>query len=222
MYIYYIEDLLTGPELDRVLHTCRNMNFIDGRADSNPDSQVKHNLQADVKDPKNERIVKIIRGAMTRNRQFLEYTVAKKITPPMIARYEPGMDYGEHTDSAIMAVNQLTRVDISCTLFLSDPESYEGGELCIRAGQEMVRIKRELGVMVLYPTISLHQVTPVTKGQRLVAVTFVQSQIRDHYRRELLFELAEVLESEGDRLSEEMHKRFTNVQTNLHRLWAEI
>ena len=81
MYIYYIDDLLTGPELDRVLQFCRTMNFIDGRSDSNPDSEVKHNLQADVQDPQNERVVKIIRGAMNRNRQFLEYTVARKITP---------------------------------------------------------------------------------------------------------------------------------------------
>lgn len=222
MYIYYIEDLLTGPELDRVVSTCRTLKFVDGRADSNPDSEVKHNLQADANDPKNDRVVKIIRSAMARNRDFLEYTLARKITPPMIARYEPGMDYGEHTDSALMAVNNLTRVDISCTLYLNEPDDYEGGELCIRAGDELMKIKREKGVAVLYPTIALHRVAPVTAGERLVAVTFIQSQVRDHYRRQLLFELAQVLEKEGDRLSEEMHKRFTHAHTNLHRLWTEV
>lgn len=222
MYFLHIKDLFHRQELRRLVDIADRLNYISGRDDTNQDSPVKKNLQGDPADPNTGEASTTIQKALLRNRMFLEYALPKKMTPPMIARYEPGMNYGEHTDAAVMPANRLTRADISCTVFLSEKDSYEGGELRLRAGMEEITVKGELGSAVLYPTTPIHQVMPVTSGRRQVAVTFIQSQIGDHVKREILYELACVLEEEGDRLSEDAHLRFTNAHTNLHRIWAEI
>jgi PKHD-type hydroxylase len=143
------------------------------------------------------------------------------IAPPMITRYRPGMKYGAHADAAFIQLPGASlRSDLSCTVFLNDPGSYEGGELNIRLGDSNLKFKLPAGEAIIYPSDSLHQVEPVTKGERLVAITFIQSRIADPFKRYMLFELNEVAALEGRKLDNDNFQRLQLVQQNLLRMWS--
>jgi len=114
------------------------------------------------------------------------------------------------------------RSDLSSTLFLTDPADYDGGELQVRLGDSDLSFKLKPGEAVIYPSDSLHQVVPVTKGERLVAITFIQSRIQDPFRRNLLFELNEVAALEGLKMDQENFNRLSVVRENLMRYWADM
>ena len=141
---------------------------------------------------------------------------------PLILRYGEGMGYGAHIDAAFMAVGQQPlRSDVSCTVFLGEPDSYTGGDLVIYLGSQEVRIRGKAGEAVFYPSTTLHEVTPVTSGERMVMITFIESQIADPARRELLFTLNEVRALEGAKLEWGNRMRLEYVAANLQRMWAE-
>ena len=220
MYFLKIENLLLRREVQEVVELSKKLKFVDGRASSNPGSRVKKNLQGDIQDPTYMECGKIIQRALFRNEKIKDYAFPKHVAMPMVCKYEPGMEYGYHVDATILATKPPIRADVSGTVFLNDPESYEGGELCAKMGDGEMQIKYGPGDAVVYPSNTLHRVKPVTKGQRLVAVTFLQSYVGNHYHRQLLYELRQGIDMEHDKLSWETLTQLTNVHTNLYRLWS--
>jgi PKHD-type hydroxylase len=133
------------------------------------------------------------------------------------------MKYGAHADAAYIELpGGSLRSDISCTVFLNDPDSYEGGGLKVRLGDKDLLFKLQPGEAILYPSDSLHQVEPVTKGERLVAVTFIQSRIADPFKRYMLFELNEIAALEGLKMENDNFQRLQVVQQNLLRMWSAV
>ena len=133
------------------------------------------------------------------------------------------MKYGAHADAAFIQLPGATiRSDLSCTIFLNDPADYEGGELQIRLGDADLKFKLKPGEAIVYPSDSLHQVIPVTKGERLVAITFIQSRVQDPFRRNLLFDLNEVAALEGLKMDHDNFSRLQLVQQNLLRHWSDM
>jgi PKHD-type hydroxylase len=152
----------------------------------------------------------------------MDFAFPVSMAPPMITRYKPGMKYGAHADAAFIQLPGATiRSDLSCTIFLNEPESYEGGELLVKLGDAELKFKLKPGEAVIYPSDSLHQVVPVTRGERLVAITFIQSRIQDPFRRNLLFDLNEIAALEGLKMDPENYSRLQLVQQNLLRYWSE-
>ena len=136
--------------------------------------------------------------AMLRSEEFREFAFPAQIAPPLLTRYKPGMHYGAHADAAYLKLPHGTvRSDLSCTIFLNEPEDYEGGALHIRLADASMRFKLKPGQAIVYPSDTLHEVEPVTKGERLVAITFIQSRVKDPFQRHMLFELNEVAALEG-------------------------
>jgi PKHD-type hydroxylase len=215
-----IPDVLTAQEVAQLRDLAAGAKFVDGRI-SSPHSTVKDNLQLDHGDQAYAVSSKLLAAALTRNESFRNFAFPALMAPPLLARYEPGMKYGAHSDSAFIQLGQRQlRSDLSCTIFLNDPATYEGGTLSVRLGARAVEFKLQPGAAVVYPSTTLHEVTPVTSGQRLVGITFIESQIPDPALRELLYELDEVAALEGGGMSAENRTRLQYVRTNLRRIWS--
>jgi PKHD-type hydroxylase len=154
---------------------------------------------------------------------FHNFAFPAAIAPPLVTRYRPSMRYGGHADAALLNVPAVgaIRSDLSCTIFLSDPASYGGGALRMQIGSARFAFKLKPGAAIVYPSTTLHEVEPVTSGERLVGITFVQSRVKDAHRREMLYELNEVAALEGLKMSHENYTRLQLVQQNLLRHWMD-
>jgi PKHD-type hydroxylase len=165
--------------------------FVDGKASAGAAARrVKHNLEAERGAAELGRLDAMVMGNLSRHPVYRGGALPLHAATPLYIRYQPGMTYGEHLDDPIMGGDGLMyRSDVAVTVFLNAPEEYDGGELVIRtpAGDQVV--KSAAGDAVLYPAGTIHRVNPVTRGERLVAVTWVQSLVRDAARRELLYGL---------------------------------
>ena len=215
-----IKNLLTAPEIGRLLVLSRELHFVEGKV-SNPAHTSKQNLQADPADPGYAESVQIVKDAFARSREFASFAMPKKVAPPMLCRYEPGMKYGAHADAAIIQLpNARIRSDLSCTVFIGDPASYEGGELAIVAGNQTIAFKGAPGEAIVYPSTQLHEVVPVHSGQRLVSITFIESLIADLHQRLQVFELNEIAALEGNNMNWESRVRLDVVRQNLMRMWS--
>ncbi|MBL9069060.1 MAG: Fe2+-dependent dioxygenase [Sphingopyxis sp.] len=194
--------------------------FVDGRI-SNPHSKVKNNLQLHDAGAY-ERSSKILLDAMVQNPEFMEFSFPARIAPPLLTRYTPGMQYGLHPDAAYIPLpdGQL-RTDVSCTVFINDPADYDGGALRVQLGNADLRFKEAPGAAIIYPSHTLHEVEPVTRGERLVAITFIQSLIPDVQKRNLMYELNEVAAIEGGNMAAETFTRLQAVQYQLLRMWRK-
>lgn len=216
-----IKGLLTAAEVARLVTLSREVRFVDGRI-SNPANQTKNNLQVDHADPKYAESVQIVNAAFGRSREFVDFAMPKRVAPPLLCRYEPGMKYGAHADSAMIQVaNGRLRSDLSCTVFVGAPSTYEGGELSIMAGNRAISFKGEAGDAIVYPSTTLHEVVPVRAGQRLVSITFIESLIADAHQRSLVYELNELAALEGLTMKWENRVRLDVVRQNLMRMWAK-
>ena len=215
-----INNLLTGSEVARLRALARELRFVDGRA-SNPANTTKDNLQVDYGDPKYAESVQIVSAALARSREFVDFAMPKHMAPPMLCRYEPGMKYGGHADSALIQVgNTRLRSDLSCTVFVSDPSAYDGGELSIEVGSVAIPFKGAAGEAIVYPSTMLHEVVPVRSGQRLVSITFIESHIADEHKRAQVYELNEIAALEGLSMKWENRVRLDVVRQNLMRMWS--
>lgn len=215
-----IPDILTGDEIERLRVIAGRMTFVDGRA-SNPDNATKINLQANPKHALYAESSSIVMAALSRSLGFRGFAFPKRIAPPMLAKYEAGMQYGVHADSAFVAAPGVAlRADVSATVFLSEPGTYEGGELITYFGGRALRFKGKPGSAIAYPSTTLHEVAPVKAGERLVSITFVQSHIADEARRTMLYELNEVAALEGLKMQWQNRVRLEAVSNNLMRQWA--
>jgi len=212
-----IPDLLTGKEVQALRRIAAGAQWIDGRQ-SNPHSSVKNNLQLYEKSAAD-----ILARALYRSEAFTSFTFPVVLAPPMLSRYVPGMHYGGHADAAYLPLGEKPlRCDLSCTIFLSEPDSYEGGALNIRLGTSDLRFRGAPGSAIVYPSTTFHEVEAVTRGERLAGITFVQSRIADAFLRELLYELNEVAALEGLNMDPQNYARLQLVQRNLLQRWGDM
>ncbi len=219
--MYRVLQILTDAEVSQCRQIAASAPFVDGKV-TNPHNTAKQNEQ--LHDPRAyQQSSEILKQALSRSPEFLEFAFPVAMAPPMMTRYKPEMKYGAHADAAFIQLPGATiRSDLSCTIFLNDPTDYDGGELHLRLGDAELTFKLKPGEAIVYPSDSLHQVVPVTKGERLVAITFIQSRIQDPFRRNMLFELNEVAALEGLKMSPENFGRLQLVQQNLLRYWADM
>ena len=217
--MYRVLPLLNDAEIEECRRIAAAAPFADGRI-TNPHNKAKQNEQLHDAGAY-QRSSELLLKAFFRSSEFVEFAFPQKIAPPMITRYRPGMKYGAHADAAYIELPGASlRSDISCTVFLNDPESYEGGALNIRLGDSKLTFKLQPGEAIIYPSDSLHQVEPVTKGERLVAITFIQSRVADPFKRYMLFELNEIAAIEGESMDNDSFQRLQLVQQNLLRMWS--
>jgi len=215
-----IKDLLSRAEVEQIRQAARNVRFVDGRV-SNPHNTAKVNLQADMTNAEAQRCSQIAGAAIGRSEELQNFAFPKRIATPLLSRYEPGMKYGVHTDAAFLPMpNGPMRSDVSATLFIGDPETYDGGRLVIHEGSETIEIDPVPGAMIVYPSTTLHEVTPVTRGERLAMFTFIESNIPDQMHRELIYQLNEVHALEGLTMKWENRTRLQFVAANLQRMWS--
>jgi PKHD-type hydroxylase len=218
--MYRILPILTQAEVDECKTIAASAPFVHGRI-TNPHNMAKDNEQLHEQQAY-QKSSQLILQAFARSPEFAEFAFPTVIAPPLITRYQPGMKYGAHADAAFLQLpGQTIRSDLSCTIFLNEPDSYEGGALHIRLGDGDLRFKLKLGEAIVYPSDTFHEVEPVTKGERLVAITFIQSRVPDPFRRNLLFDLNEVAALEGLKMDPENFSRLQLVQANLLRYWGE-
>ena len=216
-----LPDVLTPAELGHLRSLAARAKFVDGRL-SSPHSTVKNNLQIDHGDTAYTEAAKLMAAALQRCEPFLAFAFPRIMAPPMLAKYGAGMNYGVHSDAPFMPIGpRPLRSDLSCTLWIGDPASYDGGELSVRLGDRAVTFKGAAGSAVVYPSNTLHEVLPVTSGQRLVGLTFVESMIPDPAHRDLLFNLNEVAALEGLKMDWDNRTRLQYVRDNLRRMWGE-
>jgi PKHD-type hydroxylase len=215
-----IAEVLTAAELDRLREISRSAEFVDGRI-SNPHNTTKNNLQLHASDAVSKESSTLVAQALSRCEEFRNFTFPVRVAPPLMCRYGPGMSYGKHSDSAFLPMQPAPlRSDVACTVFIADPGSYEGGELTIYLGTRPVEVKGAAGSAVVYPSTTIHEVRPVTMGERLVSITFVQSQIVDEKKRDLLYTLNEVAALEGLNMQWDNRVRLEHVRQSLHRMWS--
>lgn len=216
-----VRGVLAPQEVARLTAIAGQVAFVDGRV-SNPANETKQNLQADQQHPLASEASAMVNAALLRCREFRDYAFPKIIAPPLLARYEPGMKYGAHYDAAFMPAGAAPlRSDISATVFLAPPESYDGGELAVTLGTRTTLFKLNPGDAVFYPSTTLHEVVPVRAGLRLVAITFIQSVVRDPVQRETLYQLNEIAAQEGNKMRWENRMRLEGVRNNLLRAWSD-
>ena len=215
-----IDELLNPAEVAQLTAISRQLKFEHGRV-SNPAITTKDNLQAQRDGGAYNDSVRIAVEAFQRSRMFMEFAFPKRIAPPLLTRYEPGMKYGAHADAAFMPLPPTSlRSDISCTVFLSDPSTYEGGELLVHVGTRPIPFKGKPGSAIIYPSTMLHEVLPVRSGVRLVTITFVESFIPMEHERTLLYELSDILALEGNKIGWDSRVRFEVARNNLMRMWS--
>jgi PKHD-type hydroxylase len=216
-----IPNLLTAAEVQSIAQIARQARFIDGKR-SNPHNVVKQNVIADQTDAQAQKASQIALLALQRSEEVRNFVFPRRVPAPTLSRYAVGMKYGPHTDAAFLpVVPEPLRSDVSCTIFISDPAEYQGGELVIHLGTEVVSIKGSAGSAIFYPSTTVHQVIPVTAGERMVMITFIESQIPDQLQRELLYSLGEVRALEGLKMEWQNRTQIEFVIANLHRMWAK-
>jgi PKHD-type hydroxylase len=215
-----IPDLLGPAQIAELKSIAAGAKFVDGRI-SNPYAKMKQNLQLHD-EAAYQKSSSLITQAMFGHEDFRNYAFPVAILPPLMTRYAPNMHYGPHADAAFLQLGKIAlRSDLSCTIFLNDPDAYEGGALRIQLGTRDMRFRGAPGSAILYPSNTMHEVEPVTQGERLVAITFIQSRIADSFRRELLYELNEVAALEGLRMAPENFTRMQLIQASLLRYWGD-
>lgn len=218
--MYRILQLLSDAEVEQCRKIATSATFVDGKV-TNPHNKAKQNEQLHEQSAY-QQSAKLLVDAMMRTPEFHEFAFPAQIAPPLLTRYRPGMRYGAHADAAyLMLAAGPLRSDISCTIFLNEPENYEGGALHVRLGDADLRFKLPAGQAILYPSDTLHEVEPVTSGERLVAITFIQSRVPNPFERHMLFELNEIAALEGNNMSHVNFSRIQLIQANLLRYWGD-
>lgn len=222
--LLHIPAVLTAAQLDQARGILSGARFVDGRLSAGMAARrVKNNEEVAAEAKELNQLNNIVMGSLVQSPTYQGAALPLKVAAPFYARYGAGKSYGNHVDDPVMGGANRYRSDISITVFLSGPEDYEGGELVIRTAFGDRRVKLPAGDAVMYPSSSLHRVAEVTRGERLVAVTWVQSMVRDPARRELLYELHQAREKllrEAPGADET--SRVDTVYVNLIRMWAEV
>lgn len=225
--ILAIPDVLGAEELAAARKRLESAEWIDGRATAgHQGARVKQNQQLAVDNPAAVEVGGVIQRALGRNPLFMSAALPLHILPPMFNRYSGGENFGTHVDGSIRTVpgtGHRLRTDLSCTLFFNEPSEYDGGELVIEDTYGTKTVKLPAGQLVLYPSTSLHRVTPVTRGTRLCSFFWLQSMVRDDVKRSILFDMDIAIQRFGaDMATHPSVVQLTGVYHNLLRQWAEM
>ncbi|RPE67337.1 PKHD-type hydroxylase [Pacificibacter maritimus] len=223
-----IPQVLTKAQVQTLRADLETSPWQDGRKTAGAQSQsVKLNQQLDPESAEAARLGEQVLRALTNHPLFLSAALPLRILPPMFNRYETGETFGVHVDNAIRVspfTQERLRADLSMTLFLSEPDEYEGGELVIEDHYGTQEVKLSAGDMVLYPSTSLHEVRPVTSGARISSFFWLQSMIRSNEHRTMLFDLDQTIQLLTQRLGVDDAEvvRLTGIYHNMIRLWSEV
>jgi len=219
--ILCIGDVLDSAALDELRGTISSGVFVDGVLSSGWASRLVKNNEQLGAGPALEAAQQKVITTLKNSQVFTSAVMPRHFAPPLFARYEPGMQFGSHMDNPLMGPDHM-RADVSITIFLSDPESYDGGELVMETTGGETAYKLPAGSAGTYPTTMLHRVEPVTRGTREVAVTWVQSLFRRPDHREILFDLERTARAIFEREGKSEHYDLINKSTsNLRRLWVD-
>jgi len=225
--LLHIPDVLTPDELRTVRATIEAGHWVDGRRTAGSQAvQAKNNEQLAQGSEEARAMQALITRALNRNATFFSAALPRRLYPPLFNRYGGEHNhYGNHVDGAVMFVQgtqDRVRSDVSCTLFLADPDEYDGGELVIEDTYGQPRIKLPAGDMVLYPSTSVHRVEPVTRGHRLASFFWVESMVRSDDQRRLLYDLdMALLELRREHGETDSSVRLSGTYHNLLRMWAD-
>ncbi|MFF5381281.1 Fe2+-dependent dioxygenase [Pedobacter suwonensis] len=216
----HIPELLTDREVQGIHSLFKSGKFDDGRLTAHSAAkEVKSNLQLDHQTQEHTAIQQIILAALNRNTVFRNAVLPQSIHPFIISNYKPGMHYGWHVDSPVMG--NMIRTDVALTIFLNDPEAYEGGELELQTANGNVLYKLNKGDAICYPCTQVHRVREVTGGERNVAVSWIQSLVKETAHRKMLFEIFQITENlRSKAVIEEEYLLLQQHYSNLLRMWA--
>jgi PKHD-type hydroxylase len=219
-----IENFLQAEAVAMLLDLVEQGRFEDGRATAGADLQsVKSNEQLRVTEREGRVIQKVLLPAMERNQAFQSFTWPRRLHVPRLSRYRVGMEYGAHIDNPIMGGADPIRTDLSMTLFLSDPTTYDGGELILETAFGEQSVKMPAGGAVVYSTAFLHRGAPVSRGERIALVTWIQSLVKSADQRQILSDIAIARENlkrtGGDPAA---LTQLLKIQTNLLKMWSEV
>lgn len=221
---------LLKPELAALLlEKLRKAEWVDGRLTAKSQAVlVKNNLELKGGQPLEAEAITLLISSLEANRAFNVAALPKEISRPIFNRYQTGQSYGSHSDNAVTpTVDPAGRIhpmrgDLSATLFLSEPADYDGGELVVEDTYGTHSVKLPAGHLVLYPAGSIHEVKPVTRGDRFAAIFWIQSMVRDDGQRALLVELELAIQGlHRDHPSHPSMPHLTGIYNNLLRRWAE-
>ena len=219
-----IDHLISAQNLTKIRQLLDESQFVDGKLSAGDVAQrMKNNQEMSTSSQHLRELNELVMGNLVRHPKYRAVVWPKHIAAPFYARYEAGMSYGEHVDDPIMGQGDLYRTDVSITVFLSEPDEYEGGELTIQDSYGSTQIKLPAGSAVMYPSQSRHYVAEVISGTRLVAVTWAQSTVRDPTKREILYDLNQAREllfkqSPDSAATKKVSASFNN----LVRRWVEL
>ncbi|GAB6051535.1 Fe2+-dependent dioxygenase [Magnetospira thiophila] len=223
MYVR-IPNLLNEKMLARVEEILSGAAFVEGARTAGPQARkVKNNLQLDRQQtPEAQELESLLSQALSRHPLVRMVAMPTRVMAPMISKYETGMSYGIHADNPFIDTPQgRLRSDISCTIFLSDPDSYAGGDLVAATDLGPQRIKLPKGDAILYPTGTPHEVLEVTSGVRLAAVTWIESRVADPHKRQILAELDRLAQGVSRKLPDTPEQRQAQkLYGDLARLWG--
>ena len=226
--IHHIPNVLTKEQVQYFRAEMDHVTWTNGIVTAGTlSATVKHNQQLPEDLPLTQHLSNIILESLGQHPLFLSAAVPLDIIPPLFNRYEQQESFGFHVDNSIRRIrgsNERLRTDLSCTVFLSEPEEYIGGELVIEDTYGYHEVKLPAGDMVLYPSTSLHEVTAVTEGCRVASFFWVQSMIRDDAERDMLFKLDQSVQNLRMQLGDTHQEviKLTNLYHNLMRKWAEL
>jgi PKHD-type hydroxylase len=225
--LLHVQEVLTTDEVANMRRVLDHTEWVDGRVTAGYQSgRTKNNLQLPEDHPAARQLGEVVVTALQRSALFMSAALPLRVFPPLFNRYEGGGSFGSHVDNAIRQVpgtGQRIRTDLSATLFLANPDEYDGGELCVEDTYGVHRVKLPAGDLVLYPATSLHHVTPVTRGARIASFFWIQSLIRDDGQRTLLFDLDTALQRlHHDVPDHPSSVQVTGVYHNLLRQWSEL
>ncbi len=223
-----IDDVLSADAVRTCREALAEADWIDGRATAGAQSgAAKRNLQVAEGSSCARRLGELVHDALSRSPTFLAAAVPLRIFPPLFNCYRTGQRFDAHVDNAVRRVPGTAvriRTDLSCTLFLSDPDSYAGGELLIEDASAEREFKLPAGSLVLYPSTSVHRVAPVTRGERLACFFWLQSMVKDNAARQLLFDLDQAIQELSAKrgIDDHLCVRLSAIYHNLTRRWSEI
>jgi PKHD-type hydroxylase len=222
-----IPDVLTAEQVLRSRQLLDQADWVDGRVTAGHQSALaKDNMQLPEGSPAARELGGMVLSALEQNALFISAALPARVFPPLFNRYQGGQAFGTHVDNAIRQVTGTShriRTDLSATLFLTNPEEYDGGELTVEDTYGTHSIKLPAGHLILYPATSLHHVRPVTRGARLASFFWIQSMVRDDGERTLLFDLDVAIQRlNGEGPGHPSAVQLTGVYHNLLRRWAEV
>jgi PKHD-type hydroxylase len=222
-----IPGVLTAEQVAHGRRLLDAADWVDGRVTAgHQSSRAKDNVQVPEGHPAAREVGEMILAALQQNALFITAALPVHVFPPLFNRYAGGQSFGSHVDNSIRTVPGTAhriRTDLSATLFLSQPDEYEGGELVIEDTYGVHSVKLSAGSMVLYPATSLHHVRPVTSGARVCSFFWLQSMVRDDGERTLLFDLDAAIRNLNHSASQHpVSVQLTGVYHNLLRKWAEV